>query len=398
MSLEVVSDFKGQIERNYVSSPVIPSLKAIFVAALLSTSSAYSAGMEYTCEDLKKSREGDRLRYLGYHTGCDIFCKAGYRILPTESASTRCKQYLTGDLSPYTDFDPNKDLYKPFEQRTYPVCDISEGNTVEKKLTSIVRSLESPDSRFVDFRYPNEAYPEQIRLSFQQATPGGVLVSVGSERGFFTLATAVDGFFRGLVVRDINPAIKAYVDFNVLLLRLAETREEYVQLAEMRGTDGLEEEILASDIPDEMKTYYLDNLSVLSTAYQEVPKWQDCPAFDRVDYSKSDQLFRKMKKMADLGRIVAVTGDITDLDFLQEEKISLIDVSNVYEYSPSMSFKETELDHPVIVYTDLGRKFQAGGCPSNVYNTRFHSYMLGVPSSGDSIQYFVSRRRYLNDY
>jgi hypothetical protein len=62
-------------------------------------------------------------------------------------------------------------------------------------------------------------------------TKPGIIVSVGTERSFFDLALSDPTICEGLVVRDIDPHVKGYVDFNVLLLRIAENREDYVQLS-----------------------------------------------------------------------------------------------------------------------------------------------------------------------
>jgi len=75
---------------------------------------------------------------------------------------------------------------------------------------------------FADYRYPNEGNITEYRSLFQMQQPG-LLVSTGTERSFFALIETVlaspQGYCKGLVIRDINPKVKAYTDFNVLLLR-----------------------------------------------------------------------------------------------------------------------------------------------------------------------------------
>jgi hypothetical protein len=47
-----------------------------------------------------------------------------------------------------------------------------------------------------DFRVPNEAYPQGIKSTFDLVTPGGILVTTGAERGFFTAAVSETGTFK----------------------------------------------------------------------------------------------------------------------------------------------------------------------------------------------------------
>ncbi|MBS0627793.1 MAG: hypothetical protein JSS09_06235, partial [Verrucomicrobia bacterium] len=87
---------------------------------------------------------------------------------------------------------------------------------------------------FPDCRTPNEGGIEAYRHVFKMDEPG-LLVSTGTERSFYGLIQAVlaspPNYCQGLVIRDINPKVKAYVDFNVLLLRLATNVTEYAKLS-----------------------------------------------------------------------------------------------------------------------------------------------------------------------
>ncbi|MBS0627329.1 MAG: hypothetical protein JSS09_03870, partial [Verrucomicrobia bacterium] len=87
---------------------------------------------------------------------------------------------------------------------------------------------------FRDFRRPNEFGITAYRHVFKMDEPG-LLVSTGTERSFYGLIQAVlaspPNYCQGLIIRDINPKVKAYVDFNVLLLRLATNVTEYKELS-----------------------------------------------------------------------------------------------------------------------------------------------------------------------
>jgi len=68
----------------------------------------------------------------------------------------------------------------------------------------------------------------------------------------------------GLVIRDISHRVKAYVDCNVLLLRISNSREEYCALAkEFNEKAILEKNYRDPTIPEVWKKYYKENLRIL---------------------------------------------------------------------------------------------------------------------------------------
>jgi hypothetical protein len=90
---------------------------------------------------------------------------------------------------------------------------------------------------FYDFLEPNEGNPQKLIPHLQEISKKGVVVSTGTERSFFFLLFLVKllankNLCEGLIIKDINPKVKAYVDFNVLLLRITKTVEEYRELSE----------------------------------------------------------------------------------------------------------------------------------------------------------------------
>lgn len=225
----------------------------------------------------------------------------------------------------------------------------------------------SPRSHFADFLSPNEKHPQDI-LPHLQKMSKGLIVSVGTERSFFDLLLSDNELCEGLVVRDVNPRVKAYVDFNVLLFRTAETREEYCVLAgspQSSEEESQRHEILAHkikeslNIPPFLQEYYLKNLIEFASVYYSVSKqWAQSDVesenFENVNYFKDDFSFKKIQTLATQGKIVATVGDINDLSFLHGQKISVIDVSNVPDYT-MLDLSGCEIsNHCLIIWTALG--------------------------------------------
>ncbi len=203
---------------------------------------------------------------------------------------------------------------------------------------------------FTDYLHPNEGTPEGIKKHLALVEDPGLIVSTGTERSFFDLALCAPQKCHGLVVRDINPRVKAYVDFNTMLLRLAEDRVEYEQLSSDICSDpeetipgGLRIETIRkkleeSDIPEPVKSYYLKHLDDFATIYflRGKKEWRTsrfiAPFFQNVQYQKDDRLFEQLQTYAKAGKIIATMGDINDLRFLADHRVAVIDVSNIPDY------------------------------------------------------------------
>lgn len=131
---------------------------------------------------------------------------------------------------------------------------------------------------FDNYLTPNEGNPQNIHPLLQEIKPG-FLVSTGTERSFFNLLFINHQNCRGLIVRDINPKVKAYVDFNVLLLKTSKTCEEYHFLSILEAIDWsqsdkfdkittetnkrieiIRQKILTSRMNPAEERYYLRNL------------------------------------------------------------------------------------------------------------------------------------------
>ncbi len=193
------------------------------------------------------------------------------------------------------------------------------------------------DVPFPDFLAPNETGVKRARPLYQLQEEG-VLVSVGTERAFFGLCLAGHSAkCRGLVGRDINPRVKAYIDFNVLLLRIAESRKEYVAFSSLSVDKfdtllpTVEERLNQAVIPDHMKRYYKNNLKKIGNVYYRTSRfWRNTKGY--LHYHLEKRSFKILKSYAQAGNIISTIGDISDLFFLQHRPISLIDVSNIPDY------------------------------------------------------------------
>ena len=83
-----------------------------------------------------------------------------------------------------------------------------------------------------NYLQPNEggvsAIKPHLDSAFRAAKEPSYLVAVGTERTLFDLVLAEN--CKGLIIRDIDPRVIAYMHFNIMLLRICENRNEYIEL------------------------------------------------------------------------------------------------------------------------------------------------------------------------
>lgn len=188
---------------------------------------------------------------------------------------------------------------------------------------------------FRDYLVPNED-ASQLPFFVHMITKG-IIVSCGTERSFFDLIHAYS--CDGLVIRDINPRVKAYVDFNTLLLRVLNFEEYQDFLFTRPDRDDLcwlREKMCTAAMPWKLLEYYLKNLENFATIFYSVShEWRyenGSDAETRGYYSNPDY-FKKLSSYAREGKIVSTIGSINDLTFLNGWNISLVDVSNIHNYT-----------------------------------------------------------------
>jgi len=193
---------------------------------------------------------------------------------------------------------------------------------------------------FIDYLKQNEENVTTIKTHLDKIKIWGLIVSTGAERSFFDLALADPDLCYGLVVRDINPRVKAYIDFNVMLLRLSNNRKTYEAISspinpiEYNTRKKLIKTMLQEDdqIPQGVKRYYENHLDDFFNIYFDNNKWQNSPAYEGVKYQLDDILFSRLQTAARNGNIIATIGSINDLSFLDEFNIAAVDVSNTPDY------------------------------------------------------------------
>ena len=236
---------------------------------------------------------------------------------------------------------------------------------------------------FTDYLAPNEGTPTNVKPHLEAgfAKQPGFLVSTGTERSFFDLALSNPEKCNGLIVRDINPRVKAYVDFNTMLLRISKSMEEYDYLSKIlynralavnideiksRRIRDIETKLMEDqNIPIEMKAYYLKNIrafgeiyfskNVLRSASVSYSHWKTNPYYEGVKYFTDRNLFEKLQRYAREGKIVATIGDINDLLFLGDLPLSVVDISNIPDYT-IMDFKTHSDQHPTIIWAQQDPK------------------------------------------
>jgi hypothetical protein len=222
-----------------------------------------------------------------------------------------------------------------------------------------------------NFLDPNEANPQNMLKHLEDITMNGYFITTGSERAFF-LALLAYNKLSGVIVVDIDPKNKAYVDMNILMLRLSDTMEEYQDLSSpLSASEDINDAFIKkqsyiisklnkSNLPEKAKAYYIRNFAELTKAYFQMSKhswktdeWMQEYWFSEVSYYKNYEQFIKLKNLADEGNIIAITTNINDLDLakkLSDLHISVTDVSNIHEMVPLYlgKFASTRADTRVI--------------------------------------------------
>lgn len=237
---------------------------------------------------------------------------------------------------------------------------------------------------FTDFLTPNEGGVAAIKPHLNLMKKG-VIVSPGTERSFFNLILSPQDQCEGLIIRDINPRTKAYVDFNTMVLRIAGSREEYVRLTSPKNSNEerevilteLKEKLLNSDMPQKTKEYYERNLENFFRVFSKVSQaWRSKIEFAEAAYPNNDILYEKVQKYAKEGKIISTLGNINDLDFIDKNEIGLIDTSNICSYEVINPKNKHSNFNPIIVWTKVDA--------DQHINTLYHSYQYELISADES--------------
>jgi hypothetical protein len=240
----------------------------------------------------------------------------------------------------------------------------------------LISSENGEAQKFGVYHYPNEDHIGKI-VPFLESMEKGWIISTGKWRSFFDLILAPVQC-EGLIVRDVNPEVRAFIEIEKLGFLLCNNVEEFQQflmdIKEMPTEETLTRLLQKINetvsVTSEIKEYYSKNLelfleqsSMKSREHAFVwqkPYWKD----DFPNYYQCSKMFLKLKKYAKAGRIIATTGSMNDLDFLIKYpgvKPSIVDTSNIWEYSP-LKMKFAEGCRPSLIFVSgFGRGAMSNG-------------------------------------
>lgn len=196
----------------------------------------------------------------------------------------------------------------------------------------------------------NETYPENISPHLQ-GLEEGLLGFIGAERVFVQLLFVNEASCTGVVSRDINHRAKAYKDFKILLFKLSKNLKEYSELntVDIKNPQEIENRLNAiksmvekmnpSQLSPKMRDYYLKYLKDFGLFYylHNKSRWSDpfvAQYFPASAYDQNEEQFLKIQRYVMAGSLISTIGDVNDLKFLANQKITLVDVSNIPDYIP----------------------------------------------------------------
>lgn len=235
-----------------------------------------------------------------------------------------------------------------------------------------------------EFLIPNETDPIKLlpHLIHPDNKYSGRLFVAGTERGWTILALCER--CTGLIGVDINPRVKAYNDFNLLLFTLSADRQDYLKLRAVEeivqahknryppgfvvrkyhipndlAEEGaaldyfpdliteIKERLERSGLDEDMKKYYRRNFDAMAEIFFSIQLQgrelifidkdfgagnNGGPYFKEANYLFDDTLFNNIKAFASRGEIIFTTGSIIDFQEFQDEEFLTIDISNIPDY------------------------------------------------------------------
>ena len=276
----------------------------------------------------------------------------------------KLNEFLQGRVFELIGLERTSDLLCASTDDTGPSL---EDDNIEDFLMGEVLACGKDTRDIGNFLSPNEYDVINVKDHLDRMEEGFIL-SCGTERSFFDLVLANPEKCRGLIVRDIDSRVKAYVDFNVLLLRISNDVRDYESLStlDFENKPELEERVQeikrrihlkmkSGEISIKIGLYYLENLEKLASVYYSTSKaWRNEKFyfFQGVEYYRDEEKFRKLQAYAKAGKIIATVGDINDLQFLHRVRVSVVDTSNVFDYFLG-DFQVDDQSNPLIIWTDL---------------------------------------------
>jgi len=219
--------------------------------------------------------------------------------------------------------------------------------------------IQDKTSTWDRYLFPNESNQIKQKELIDQ-TPeikDGILVSCGTERTLNTLSYSQK--FLGLVCIDVNENVKLYNDFNFLLIRLAENRDEYINIRKGNFVlPSIKERF--GQLPSILQNYYLENFDSMHKKWSQSIKYLESDISVRgfnFDYLRDDETFNRIQDLIRNGMCVTLYQNTPILEKFESEgrikkhflfngiggihylrklrgfQISLVDSSNIKEYA-----------------------------------------------------------------
>lgn len=296
-------------------------------------------------------------------------------------------QLIPAQLPPIITHDiPSPNPTKP--DTTFPPDHFSHVRSLEKLFNVCPDELDLTKNKYgADFFFPNERGINQVQLYLQKGFANGnrdLLVATGTYRCFFDLILC-NGLCAGLIIMDINPRVKAYMDFIILLLRISIDREDFTQLFQEENWKQSIPVIKMrlqnhANISGKLKDYYLKNLENFAEIYYQNSLTaraliKDFPFEKEVDFRVNDDAFALLKTYADKGAIVVITDSIEHLNQLGA-RVAVVDTSNIHWFSP-LEFENSNFpkNPPLVIWTHLLNSALAS------YQSVLTTYHSAVPHS-----------------
>jgi hypothetical protein len=198
------------------------------------------------------------------------------------------------------------------------------------------------------FVTPNERDP-QLAQEIWDASPGGLYLSVGTERGFIGASLANNTTH--LLLVDVDPKVMIYDRTNIALLKLSTDRKDYLHLRFEASPKEWQARIAKNtslNIEERAVLSLAENHSFWQKAVSFKSLFMHASALPQKDHGKDfrnanylvyDDQFQRLKTMADDGRIRYLSLNLNDqaqVTSLVEKlkalkiKIGVLDVSNAW--------------------------------------------------------------------
>jgi hypothetical protein len=232
---------------------------------------------------------------------------------------------------------------------------------------------------------PNEEYPQHARKILSKA-PSGLYVSVGTERGFIGVSQAKGASH--LLLLDNNSDVVNFNKINIELLKLSETREDYLQLrhAENRQVwlDRLKKNSLHSGkeniLLSQEETWKSWKSKLGSKGWAQFHRrpgkgLTQFTKFKKANYLYSDRLFSKIQRLAKNDRVQAEHFDFSSEDSVRSLVVgikksglplSVVDMSNAVD---NMYIKKSQVQFIIEEFNKVAE-------PKSIF---LSTVMAGIP-------------------